>query len=376
MRKMRNIFNNIIKKIPLGNYIILESIPICTGNTKAVFDEMIIQKLNQRYKFVWWPSSNPCFGRIDNVMYPNENKKIDMLLFKYYKKRAKCIICENRFVESYRRNQLSFFLGHGTPLKDSSSYYKMPSNIDYFIIASEWLEKIDRRVFCVDDAVHIVALGFPRNDELIAKKIDLNKVFGEKFHKFVGWYPTFRQQLNSALQYSGKSIPIIDDYNTAFEVNELAKELGILIIIKPHFAQDVHYIRNLELSNIRFIDDNFLIEKGINSYGFIGSCDALLTDYSSIYYDYLLCNKPIGMILEDIDKYTELTKLIDEFDYISSAATKIYSLNDFKKFLMDLSNEKDDMLHKREEICKLVNYSNDGKNTERVTRFIISEAGL
>ena len=337
MRKMRNIFNNIIKKIPLGNYIILESIPICTGNTKAVFDEMIIQKLNQRYKFVWWPSSNPCFGRIDNVMYPNENKKIDMLLFKYYKKRAKCIICENRFVESYRRNQLSFFLGHGTPLKDSSSYYKMPSNIDYFIIASEWLEKIDRRVFCVDDAVHIVALGFPRNDELIAKKIDLNKVF---------------------------------------EVNELAKELGILIIIKPHFAQDVHYIRNLELSNIRFIDDNFLIEKGINSYGFIGSCDALLTDYSSIYYDYLLCNKPIGMILEDIDKYTELTKLIDEFDYISSAATKIYSLNDFKKFLMDLSNEKDDMLHKREEICKLVNYSNDGKNTERVTRFIISEAGL
>lgn len=373
---MKGIMDLIANRLSLKDYIIFESVPICTGNVKAVFDEMVYRGLNKKYKLIWWPSKKPCLDKLINVIYPNENKRIDGLLFKYYKKRAKCIICENRFVESYRKDQMSFYLGHGTPLKDASSYYRMPKKIDYFVIASNRVEDICKRVFCVSEDTQIAALGLPRNDEFKKKKVRLDEIFQGGFSKFVAWYPTFRQQIDNRLQYDGEALPIINDPKAADKINELAKKLNLLIIIKPHFAQDVNYIKKIKLSNIRFIDDDFFVETGMTSYRFIGSCDALLTDYSSVYYDYLLCNKPVGMILEDIEGYTSSVRLIDEFEYLSSAATKIYSCNDLERFLIDLSNGKDELEDKRNEICRFINRSLDGKNTERVTQFIISKAGL
>ena len=70
------------------------------------------------------------------------------------------------------------------------------------------------------------------------------------------------------------------------------------------FRQDISYIQKYALSNICFIDDAFFRRNNITSYEFVGSCDALITDYSSIYFDYLLCGKPAAVIWEDIEEGT------------------------------------------------------------------------
>jgi len=42
-----------------------------------------------------------------------------------------------------------------------------------------------------------------------------------------------------------------------------------LIVLKLHFVQDVSYVKDLGMSNIRFINDEFYVDNKISSYEFI-----------------------------------------------------------------------------------------------------------
>ena len=59
----------------------------------------------------------------------------------------------------------------------------------------------------------------------------------------------------------------------------------------------------MTLSNLVFINDAFLSDNGIINYELLGVADALLTDYSSVYYDYLLLDRPIGLCWDDYEEY-------------------------------------------------------------------------
>ena len=50
-------------------------------------------------------------------------------------------------------------------------------------------------------------------------------------------------------------------------------------------------------------NDEYLKEKEIKLNQILSATDALITDYSSIYYDYLLTDKPIGLTINDIDEF-------------------------------------------------------------------------
>ena len=102
----------------------------------------------------------------------------------------------------------------------------------------------------------------------------------------------------------------------------------------------------------------------------------MITDYSSIYFDYLLCNKPIGAVWEDIEEYKKNPGFCIDVNYYMKGAFKIYNLSDLIKFISDVSNNIDNLKKEREEICKYANYSKDGKNSERVVDFIIEKGRL
>ena len=162
----------------------------------------------------------------------------------------------------------------------------------------------------------------------------------------------------------------------ARKLNEVARKNNVLLVVKPHFAQDISYITDCNLSHIRFINDSFFAEHNISSYEFVGSCDALITDYSSIYYDYLLCDKPIAAIWEDIEEYRANPGFAVDVDYYVKGAEKVYTLDDFESFIDRLANGVDLLREERAEINALVNQSTDGKNAARVADFIIEKADL
>ena len=61
--------------LPLKNVIVLESKPDFADNTKAVFDEMIKRRVNEKWKLVWVVSKDKqSFPKLKNVRYINPDK--------------------------------------------------------------------------------------------------------------------------------------------------------------------------------------------------------------------------------------------------------------------------------------------------------------
>ena len=366
----------ILSLLPLSKIIVFESAPDFSDNTKAVYDEMLRRGLNRKYKLVWLAFNNDSrLAKEKNVRVLRNASRFDNIKKYYLIHRAKCIVCCNHFIRKKDKRTPTFYLTHGTPSKSTRNYYTIPDYIDYCTVPSEGVADI--YAYHLNYPIEkIYPLGFPRNDDLY-RNVDVKAMLNTTCDKIAVWYPTFRQMKNNIMKTaSTHALPIIHDSKMAKRLNDVAVKNNVLIVLKPHFAQDVSYVKDLGLSNICFIDDSFFTKHGITSYQFVGSCDALITDYSSIYYDFTLCDKPIAAIWEDIDEYKQNPGLIDDFEYYMKGAEKVYTAPELERFICDMASGVDNLKEERNEIKNLANYSTDGKNAERVVDFIIEKAGL
>ncbi len=374
IKKIKNAIKNLIKNIPSKNIILMESVPDFSDNTKAVYDELIKRGVNKKYKIVW--VVNPFFKtekKDKNVEFLHYDRKKYNRKFSYYNLVSKCKICCNQFLTSNKKGQFSIYLSHGTAIKSIRSYYNIPKGIDCCLVAGEGIKELMAYEFNYD-INKMVALGFPRNDALLKYQKLPQNLFETKYDKIIVWYPTFRQHKGGGkLTASQNALPIINDIEKAKALNELAKQKNVLIVLKPHFAQDVAYIKDLSLSNIRFIDDSFFAKNKISSYEFVGGCDALITDYSSIYYDYTLCDKPIAVIWEDIEEYKKKPGLVENYEYLTQGAEKVYTLEELLGFINRVANGEDVLQNERRVIRDLCNYKHDGESSKRVVDYILEK---
>lgn len=364
----------ILPKWTLKNYIVFESAPDFADNTRAVFDEMIRRGLNKKYKMIWLVNRlDNTLGNIPNVKYvlKTSKSKFKYLLF------AKCGVCCNGKVYAYRKGQFSIYLGHGTTVKSvRQSMPPMGDKITCWLATSENMKELFGYQFRAD-LDRGVALGYPRNDVLTEPKKDLHDYFEGDFEKVIVWYPTFRQNIGGiSASDSSDALPIIENHEIAKEINEVAYKNKVLIVMKPHFAQDVSYITELNLSNFVMIDDNFLHKNNLLSYQLVAATDALLTDYSSIYFDYTLVDKPIGLTWPDYKLYEKNPGFAIDMNHYMKGGEKIYTKQDLCGFITSVSENEDNLLDPRREIRDEVHFSTDGKNSERVVDFIIEKAGL
>ena len=107
-------------------------------------------------------------------------------------------------------------------------------------------------------------------------------------------------------------------------------------------------------TNIRFLSNNTFIEKGINMYSTFNSFDILLTDFSSIYIDFLLLNIPIGFVFSDFEEFKDSRGFVFE-DPLKYMPGKIISNeNELEIFLTEtIINKIDPYTEKRTEIKNL-----------------------
>ena len=353
--------------------ILFESTPDFADNTYPVYEELCRRGLNQKYNLVW-----DCGGNVApagmTCVFPHKGMK-EKLKKLYYMAGAKCMISCNRFILPMHKGQIAFYLTHGTPLKSVRGYYTIPEEITYCFAASKGVEQVTGYEFNVRPE-KMVSLGFPRNDVFAGKSVDVKAMLGTDCDKVLVWYPTFRQHNNGRKAGSGKALPVIHDGQAAIRLNEVAKQQKVLLVLKPHFAQDVSAVKDLQLSNIRFIDDRFFEENGTTSYGFVAGCDGLITDYSSIYFDYLLADKPMGLVWEDMEDYRKNPGFAMDPHESCAGGRKIYTLADFEAFICEVAENCDPCASERRQLCEKYNYSTDGKNTQRVTDFIVEKSKL
>ena len=63
-------------------------------------------------------------------------------------------------------------------------------------------------------------------------------------------------------------------------------------------------------SNIAFLNNDYLYQLNIDLYEILGNTDFLITDYSSIYFDYLNIDKPIIFITNYLRQYEKKRGLL------------------------------------------------------------------
>lgn len=370
--KIKAILAAMAQLIPLRNILIFESYPDFSDNTKAVFEEMLRRGYNTKYRMIWLTDAEDAHFKnihIKNVKFLSRKHK---LLCYYYCTVAKGIFVCNVILPKIQNKTVYFYLSHGSVIKDTrgkNTISKSFKNINALTL-SPYMAQYDAQ--CLGLSItQMHSIGYPRNDAILKQSVDFKSVFNcQDADKFIYWLPTFRQHKKNGQVHSNIAMPILHNEKIAKQVNDCARKYKVFIVVKPHPSQDISKIQQMNLSNLRFIDTAFLSEFKLNNYALLGSSDALLTDYSSVYYDYLLADKPIGLCWEDFDAYKENEGIIIDPDIVMAGGAKIYNTEDLCGFIKQISNGEDSLKENRAKVIKLIHTYMDAHASERAVDLI------
>lgn len=370
--------------IPVQKKIVFESFSDYSDNSKILFHYLIDQKVNEEYKLVWLVE-NP-------EDYASETKK-NITFISFGKKglinRTKEEI-RNVFLSSScayyfythrhitrtrpKKNQVFFNLTHGLSLKDTRGKLWPYYFNTYTAVTSDFAAELRAKSY--DGGIEQMKItGFPRNDLLLRENKTVRELLSlDSFEKTMLWMPTFRRQKGTQRNDAGtqkeSDIPLIESPEDWDSLNRQLMKTNSLLIIKPHPAQKLEYVKSIESENIRLVTNPELAEYGIELYELIGQSDAMISDYSSVYIDYLLTNKPIAFTVDDMDSYSQHLgfSVKNPLDYMPGP--KLKTVQDFNLFINDLSKNKDDWSDNRDKIRELFHHYKDDKASERIAQLL------
>ncbi len=192
---------------------------------------------------------------------------------------------------------------------------------------------------------NIIISGLPRTDILKNKvKNDFTKI---------AYFPTFRD--NSNFNY-------FRNFGTSF-INDFFKKKNIYFFYKKHFADN--NIREIKTDRIIQIQSNDVNE-------FLIDVDILITDYSSIYFDFCLLNRPMIFTPFDLENYIKNDREL-YYDYNEvTPGPKCYSWLEVKNEIECILNGQDHYEIQRDKINKKFNKYSDFKNTKRLASQLTS----
>lgn len=146
-----------------------------------------------------------------------------------------------------------------------------------------------------------VTTGYPRTDIFSYSREQLTSLISQHNPDLLDLVST-AQKSDQTLLYA----PTWRDTDTDFikltginfgALNKKLKELNYLLLIKLHPYTRVDTSQLTALSNIKLVDNRSDI------YPVMPFIDKLITDYSSIYFDYLLLDRPVIFFPFDLDDY-------------------------------------------------------------------------
>lgn len=368
--KFLHIIRKMLQRIIRQNVILFESIPPYSDNTWAVYQYIRDNGMLKNYKLMWILRSTD-IPREDIPSFVPRHTRLGKLQYKIKLLHTKAFVFCNAEQCKLRHDQVTIYLGHGSCLKSVRGVYSMSQDLDYTLIQAPAFADATRYEHTMSDNTILAPLGYPRNDDFFGDApLDRSTLFSVPFRKLIVWYPTFRQHKNGRASTSPITLPLIHDADAAARINACAKENGVLVVLKPHFAQDTSYIHKTELSNLVFIDDSFFTKHKIRPYQFLHMSDGLITDFSSVYYDYLLQDKPIALVWEDYEEYKQSTGFAVDTDVYCAGGEKVYTAEDLCGFIRRVANGEDVLREERTAARDLTNAYADGNNAQRVAQWV------
>lgn len=379
------IFNLLFVLGKKRNTIIMESFPDFSCNTYELFRKMKEKRVDEKYTITWLihdkNSISQCISEgVDYIeMFPvGKVQKLKNYAKRY---RARAIITSNAIIPKFTgpSDQLHFYLDHGSQLKDVRiNGRRIDIGCDYMISQSTFFNKYHIQQYVISED-KILTTGLPRYDQLFKTYSSLERVFSDlaRFKKVICWVPTFRKHFDKkrvdcdvSFKYG---IPLLESENDLNELNQALVANNVLLVIKPHPAQDMSELVRMDTDNIRVIYSADLLKNNIQINEFLAQTDAMITDYSSIYYDYLMLNRPIAITLDDYEVYEKQKGFVfdNPNDYLKGY--HLFSVQDLVSFISDVGNNQNRYYEECKKINSIISDYFDDKSSDRVLEAILQK---
>jgi CDP-glycerol glycerophosphotransferase (TagB/SpsB family)/glycosyltransferase involved in cell wall biosynthesis len=280
-------------------------------------------------------------------------------------------------------NKLVIDLWHGFPLKnmfyedpnyrDKNSIASYWSQFDYLLSYSDLYSDVVNKCIKVNPNNYVIT-GAPRNDLLFVEN-SRQKLFDiirkeDKGQKVIAFMPTFRATDQKKEFEEHDNLFGFTEFDF-YQFVTFLENNNFELIIKAHPIFGRNFESLLEdCSCITLIDSNDLMNKCIDFYEVLGATDILITDYSSVYFDYLLLDKPIFFVPTDLAEYqVERGFVLDSYEKWTPGPKVIDQVN-LQREILHYEKNSNNFKDKRNQIKDKVHYYKDKNSTERVWNFI------
>jgi len=270
---------------------------------------------------------------------------------------------------------INIFINHGWGTKKSpgnlesldkktiKAWRRLRKNTDYVICNSDFDASYFMRHELLDDLPFpkFVPIGHPRNDFLVSNACNVTLIGKERrklgipegYRVFL-FAPTHREKDEFNARFLDLCFSEIEKLDRCFSDNR------IILLFRPHYSSaDIrgHKFQNVRIAASRdFPDPRPLML----------ASDVLVTDYSSIYVDYLLLQRPIIFYQKDVAFFQEIRGLVvDPENPLHMPGPKIDRLSD----ILDVG-ERDFMKYDLNASRSFFHNHYDDRATERLANFL------
>lgn len=360
--------------------IFFQSFPDYSDNARALSD-FIVSNTDCN---VYWAVNNPEHflnrGKIIFVKN-NDGNIMDKLRYVYHTVSAQYLFSTHgAFLYANKKRQTFVCCWHGMPLKkiaqwqnpDNKNYL---NNARYILSTSKFYIPILCKCFGKNEA-EILPTGYPRNDWLFQESdvLDVLEFQIKKDEKLIMYLPTFRRQAGDYKADSNNDIlknGCIDftSEEAISKLNLFLIEHKLKLIVKPH-PKEINQLNVKRMSNILVIPHQYFLDSDIQLNKVLHYADALITDFSGAFVDYLTLNRPIGFVLTDLDEYNENRGFVFYDPLEKMPGMKIFNEQDFKRFCIQIAKGLDEYIGERAKLYHVYNDYADGDNCERLAKYL------
>lgn len=231
----------------------------------------------------------------------------------------------------------------------------------YVLSSSKYIEELFTKCFEVNEE-KFLRYGYPRNDIFKKKTNIANKKYilcGRDINsKLILYCPTWRENGDFKL------LPFDD--GSIGEFNSFLKKNNMIFLLKLHPLHQINSILYDKFSNIKLIKNEFELD----TQELLQVTDILLTDYSSIFFDFILMDKPTLFLPYDYVEYSKTRDFL--YSYYDNIPGPV--INNYKDLKRELLNENGDGYSEKRKIVnnKFNNY-NQYDSAIKIKQFILKK---
>ncbi len=221
---------------------------------------------------------------------------------------AKYLMTDNSFPMYFvkRSGQVYLNTWHGTPLKvlgrsdigSSTSIGNVQSNFfkaDYLLFPNEYCRDIMMKDYMIERLYShkTVVIDYPRNDALHNKvfRKEIHEKYGLEGKRLIAYMPTWRG--------TGRTV---DVESQVAATEEQVKLIAGCLNDDEMLCVNLHFLVGNRI-DISGLDNVCMFPAEYETYDFLGICDTLITDYSSVMFDYAATGGEVILYMYDYEEY-------------------------------------------------------------------------